>query len=96
MYLPPVLRRKLTLVALSIWVTTPSALAGDASQCLAIQNPDRRAMCMALATNNSSQCLAIQNSDSRAYCMAVATGQSSHCLAIQNPDTRSMCMSQAN
>jgi len=95
MYLPPLLRRNLALVALSIWVM-PNALAGDAGQCLAIQNSDRRAMCMALATNNSGQCLAIQNGDSRAYCMAVATGQSGQCLAIQNPDTRSMCMSQTN
>ena len=60
-------------------------------ECLAIQNPDSRAWCLAMNSKSIMDCLAIQNPDLRNFCTAVINSNRNDCLGIQNADLRAQC-----
>jgi hypothetical protein len=72
------------------------ANAGSDSNCYAIQDPDLRAQCLAVARQNSSSCYSIQNSNKRSYCLGVSEHNRSRCYAITDSDQRQYCLAQSD
>lgn len=59
--------------------------------CESIDDPDRRAYCLALATDQVQSCDAIGNSDLRSFCRGQVTEDAKQCASIQETGLREQC-----
>lgn len=70
---------------------TSLALAAEAD-CYAIQNQDKKNICLARTTGQSSYCHAVRRQDARNFCLAMQTSQVAYCYSIRDDDRRKMCL----